>query len=130
MNRNTLQISHRTSGLVDDNPGPSKLLKRWKATWWATGAVMALALGGAGNAVAQAGWYTCDVSKTGAGWGNIYLHLGCGSAITPRWFVAGSDQANEMLATALTAVSAQKSVQVYLTGSQAYSEIRACYVVQ
>ena len=77
---------------------------------------------------AGAGWYTCDVHMVGPGWTKTYLSLACGTTISQRWFKARSDQANEMLATGLTAMSVNKQVAVYLTGSAAYSEILACYV--
>jgi hypothetical protein len=83
---------------------------------------------GAAPPAAGEGWYTCDVGMVGPGWGNIYLHLGCGTAITPRWFVARADQARDMLAGGLTAISTGKKMVVYLTGSAAYSEILASYV--
>ena len=73
------------------------------------------------------GWHTCNVNKVGAGWTRTYLLLGCGST-APRWFWARTDQAKEILAVGLTAISITKQVNVYLTGSAAYSEIRACYV--
>jgi hypothetical protein len=83
---------------------------------------------GAAPLAAGEGWYTCDVGMVGPGWGNIYLHLGCGAAITPRWFIARADQARDMLAAGLTAISTGKKMIVYLTGSDAYSEIKASYV--
>ncbi len=76
-----------------------------------------------------AGWFDCDVHRTGPGWGNVYLRLSS-SSFTPRWFRARDDQKKEMLAAGLTALSSGKQVQVYVTGTalSPYGEIKACYV--
>ena len=76
------------------------------------------------------GWRTCDVVRVGAGWDNIYLRLVC-SGVSERWFIARKDQENEILATGLTAVTLNNTVQVYLEHkSTGYHEIRACYVIR
>ena len=85
---------------------------------------------GAAPAAAGEGWYICEVKRVGPGWGNIYLDLECLPTITARWFVARTDQARDMLASGLSAVTAGKSMHVYLTGTAAYSEIRASYVIK
>jgi len=85
---------------------------------------------GAVAPAAGEGWYTCVLDMVGPGWGNIYLHLGCGTAISPRWFAARADQARDMLAAGLTAISINKQIIVYLSGSAEYSEIRASYIVK
>lgn len=74
-------------------------------------------------------WRTCNVNRTGAGWGNIYLRLTC-NGVSERWFIARSDQKKEMLATALTAITTGKQVQAYLLHKPSgYHEVRACYVL-
>ena len=82
-----------------------------------------------GESTRASGWFTCDIHRTGAGWGNIYLRLSS-SSFTQRWFRARDDQKKEMLAVGLTALSSNKKVRVYVTGTgpPPYGEIRACYV--
>ena len=78
-----------------------------------------------------AGWFTCDVHRTGPGWGNVYLRLSS-SSFSQRWFKARDGQKKEILAAGLTAISSGKRVQVYVTGTaiSPYGEIRACYVLK
>lgn len=77
------------------------------------------------------GWYTCVVHRTGPGWGNVYLRLSS-SSFTQRWFKARDDQKREMLAAGLTAISSNKKVLVYVTGTapSPYGVIKACYVLK
>ena len=75
------------------------------------------------------GWYNCDVHKVGPGWTNVYLRLSS-SSFGQRWFIARADQEKEMLATGLTAVTLGKQVNVNLSGTAEYSEIRACYIIK
>ena len=84
-----------------------------------------------GSAALAAGWFTCNVHRTGPGWGNVYLRLSS-SSFTQRWFRAQATQKKEILAAGLTALSAGKKVQVYVTGTapSPYGEIRACYVLK
>ena len=78
-------------------------------------------------------WYTCTVNMAGAGWGtNCYIKLS-DTAATPafenRWFVALSSQKKEMLATALTAMTNNMNVWVHIDSPNAYSIIRAMYLI-
>lgn len=85
-----------------------------------------------GESVAQGpGWYTCTVHRAGPGWGNVYLSMSSPS-FSQRWFRAIATQQKEILAAGLTAVSADKKVLVYVTGTELspYGEIRACYVLK
>jgi hypothetical protein len=60
--------------------------------------------------------------------GVIYVALRPSDNSFHRWFEAEPSIEKEMLAAALTAVSAGKKVQVYLTSTTAYSTIRRMYV--
>ena len=74
-------------------------------------------------------WRTCNVTRTGAGWGNVYLKLTC-NGVPETWFIARSDQTKEMLATALTAITTGKQVRAYLAHRPSgYHEVRACYII-
>ena len=82
---------------------------------------------------ARAGWYTCTVNMAGPGWGtHCYIKLS-DTAATPafenRWFVALSSQKKEMLATALTAMTNNMNVWVHIDSPNAYSIIRAMYLI-
>ena len=82
---------------------------------------------------ARAGWYTCTVKMAGAGWGtHCYIKLS-DTAATPdfenKWFVALDSQEKEMLATALTAMTNNMQVKVYISSSSPYSIIRAMYLI-
>lgn len=85
--------------------------------------------GSAENATeAPTGWHTCDVVKTGAGWGNHYVALTCPAGpFTNRWHVMIANQKEAMLATALAAATSGKRVQVYIANGSPYNEIRALY---
>ena len=78
------------------------------------------------------GWYTCTVNMAGAGWGtHCYIKLS-DTAATPafenRWFVPLDSQKKEMLATALTAMTNNMNVLVYIDATTQYSIIRAIYL--
>lgn len=75
------------------------------------------------------GWRTCNVNRTGAGWGNVYIRLTC-NGVPENWFIARSDQTKEMLATALTAITTSKQVRVFIEHRPSgYHEIKACYII-
>ena len=78
------------------------------------------------------GWNTCNVVRTGAGWGNHYAMLACPGEST-QWFQMNAAQKDAMLATALSAISTSKDLRVYAgakpTGSS-YHELLAVYIVQ
>ena len=80
---------------------------------------------------AQAEWLTCTVVQVGCGYSNTFLNLtDAGSAFSGRWFIADPTSYNEILATALTAVSAGKTVLVNLSGLSEYSVVVAIYLNQ
>ena len=73
-----------------------------------------------------------NVSVTRAGPaenGTIYMALRPADNSFHRWFQAEPAVADEMLATALTAVAGGKKVQVNLTGTTSYSTVRRMYVI-
>lgn len=79
---------------------------------------------------AVTGWHICDVIRAGAGWGNHYAALTCPTGgFSNRWHQMIAGQKDAMLATSLTAASADEKVQVYIHGTgAAYNEIRALYI--
>lgn len=85
--------------------------------------------GSAADAEAPTGWHTCDVVRTGAGWGNHYVALTCTTGpFTNKWHIMNDAQKDAMLATALAAASSGHRVQVHIqAGSGTYNEIRALY---
>lgn len=90
-----------------------------------------MALDGSAEAGTEAptGWHTCDVVRTGAGWGNHYVALTCASGpFTNTWHIMSDAQKDAMLATALAAATSDNQVQVYIHGQTGYNEIRALYL--
>jgi hypothetical protein len=81
---------------------------------------------------AAAAWYACKVEMAGPGWGTIYLQLTDKSAsFTKKWFIPAANSSNEMLATALTALSNGLMVTVYTdTNQSGYPQILALYLTQ
>ena len=79
---------------------------------------------------AATGWHICTVKRTGAGWGNHYDALTCPSGpFTNKWHIMNGAQKDPMLATALSAATSAKKVQVYIQGKPSgYNEIRALYL--
>lgn len=77
---------------------------------------------------APTGWHTCDVIRTGAGWGNHYAALTCTTGpFSNKWHIMIDNQKDAMLATALAAATSDKPVQVYIASGSPYNEIRALY---
>jgi hypothetical protein len=81
---------------------------------------------------AATGWHTCDVIRTGAGWGNHYVALTCTSGpFTNKWHIMKNNQKDAMLATALSAITSGKKAQVHISAaSSGYNVIGALYVVK
>jgi hypothetical protein len=80
---------------------------------------------------AQAEWLTCTVVQVGCGYNNTFLNLtDAGSAFSGRWFLADPTSYKEILATALTAVTAGKTVLVNVSALEEYSIIVAIYMNQ
>jgi hypothetical protein len=81
---------------------------------------------------AVTGWHTCDVIRTGAGWGNHYVAMTCTSGpFTNKWHIMKDNQKDAMLATALSAVTSGKKVQVHISAaSSGYNVIDALYAVK
>lgn len=94
-------------------------------------AVMALD-GTSADIEAPTAWHTCDVVRTGAGWGNHYVALTCPAGpFTNKWHIMNDAQKDAMLATALSAAASDNKVQVYIqaaSGGSSYNEIRALYL--
>ena len=75
-------------------------------------------------------WVNCEVTRTGpAENGTIYVALRANNGSFHNWYRATTAMKKEILATALTAVSASKKVQVYLTSTAAYSWINRLYII-
>jgi len=79
---------------------------------------------------AVTGWHTCDVIRTGAGWGNHYVALTCPSGpFTNKWHIMKDNQKDAMLATALSAATSGNKVQVHIaSATTGYNVIGALYL--
>ena len=60
--------------------------------------------------------------------GIVYLALRPSDNSWHRWFKAEPSIKKEMLASALTAVSGGKKVQVFVTSTNAYSTVKRLYI--
>jgi hypothetical protein len=86
--------------------------------------------GGPGPA-APGGWFNCTVNRTGpAENGNIYVHLREAGNQFDRWYIANSTIKKEMLATALTAISAQLRVSAQLSTTDEYGTINRLFLTR
>jgi hypothetical protein len=75
-------------------------------------------------------WVNCTVTRAGpAENGTIYIGLRANDGSFNNWFVAVPQMENEMLATALSAISGGKQVSTFLTGTAAYSTINRLYII-
>jgi hypothetical protein len=80
---------------------------------------------------AAGGWFSCNVNMTGPGEnGNIYVHLREVSGRFDEWYVAAAAVKKEILATALTAISASLQVSCYLTTTDQYGTINRLFVAR
>ena len=80
---------------------------------------------------ASAGWYTCTVTMVGPGGGVNYIQMtdtASPAAFESRWFIANSARSEEMLATALTAISNNMNVTVNISGTVRFSYIYNIYI--
>ena len=76
-------------------------------------------------------WFTCTVERAGpAENGVIYIGLRATDGSFNRWFNAVPAMKKEMLATALTAISTDKNVSVFLTDTAQYSTINRLYLLR
>jgi len=80
---------------------------------------------------AAGGWFSCNVNMTGPGEnGDIYVHLREVSGRFDQWYVAAAAVKKEILATALTAISASLQVSCYLTTTDQYGTINRLFVAR
>lgn len=80
---------------------------------------------------AAGGWFSCNVNMTGPGEnGDIYVHLREVGGRFDQWYVAASAVKKEMLATALTAISASLQVSCYLTTTDQYGTVNRLFVAR
>lgn len=94
-------------------------------------AVMMLGCFMAQSADAGDKWYTCDVQYAGLQYGIMYIRLTERDGVfANKWcLVSGSTaEQNQILAVALTAVSAGRQVRVRLDASETYPLLDAIYV--
>ncbi len=74
-------------------------------------------------------WVTCEVMRAGpAENGTIFIALKNVDGSFNHWFQAVPAMKKEMLATALSAISMEKQVIAFLTGTVQYSTINRLYV--
>jgi len=90
-----------------------------------------------GIATAQAGWYTCKLTGAGIGFGGATYVVVTDAATSPAfsnvWAILDPAYANQMLATALTAISNGTNAQMYFDTSGVpvdYVTVRTLYMVQ
>jgi len=77
------------------------------------------------------GWFTCNVNMTGpAEDGTIFVHLREVNGAFDNWYKAAPAVKKELLATALTAISASLRVTAALTTKDAYGTLNRLYVVR
>lgn len=75
-------------------------------------------------------WFTCKVTEAGAAEdGRIYIWLQDTNNAFSCWFSATPNMKDEMLETALAAITINKQVSVNLTGTNPYSVISRLYLV-
>jgi hypothetical protein len=74
------------------------------------------------------GWFDCEVTSAGAGWGTIYIHLRELNGEFDGWYQPSAVLLRDMLTTALTAISSERRVQVHLATTDEYGEIQALYL--
>jgi hypothetical protein len=80
---------------------------------------------------APGGWFSCNVTMTGPGEnGNIFVRLREVNGRFDTWFLAAASVRKEILATALTAISASLRVSVYLTTTDQYGTVNRLFVVR
>jgi hypothetical protein len=78
---------------------------------------------------APGGWFTCSVERTGpADDGKIYVWLNDQGGKFNHWFYAVEAMQSEILATALTAISAGLLVDVSVSSIDQYSQLSRIYV--
>jgi hypothetical protein len=76
-------------------------------------------------------WVDCQVVRAGpAENGVVYIALRANDGSFNHWFQANPTMKKEMLATALSAMNADKSVSTLLTGTAAYSEVQRIYAIK
>jgi hypothetical protein len=80
---------------------------------------------------APGGWFSCNVTMTGPGEnGDIFVHLREVNGRFDTWFLAAASVKKEILATALTAISASLRVSAYLTTTDQYGTVNRLFVVR
>lgn len=80
---------------------------------------------------APGGWFSYNVNMTGpAESGNISVHLHEVNGRFDRWYLAAAAVREEILATALTAISASLRVSAYVTTTDEYGALNRLYVVR
>ena len=81
--------------------------------------------------VAAGGWFSCNVNMAGPGEnGNIYVHLREVNGQFDKWFVAAAAVKKEILATALTAISASLKTSAYVTTTDEYGTLNRLFVTR
>jgi hypothetical protein len=81
---------------------------------------------------ANAGWFICTVDVAGPTQSGIYVCLTDTSypqAFKQKWFRCPDNLSNEMLATALTAMTNNMKISVEADSDQAYGSINIMYLL-
>lgn len=81
--------------------------------------------------VAAGGWFSCTVNMAGPGEnGNMYVHLREVSGQFDSWYIAAAAVKKEILATALTAISASLKVSAFVTTTDQYGTLNRLFVTR
>ena len=83
------------------------------------------------NANAEATWYICSVNMAGPGYGATYVQLtdtATSPTFTRTWFILPASQSNAYLATALTAISSNMTVGIYVDLSTSPATLTSMYL--
>ena len=82
------------------------------------------------GAGANAGWFICTVDAAGPTQSGIYISLSdISGTFEKKWFRCPDNVSNEMLATALTAMTNNMKVSVEADSDQVYGNINIMYLL-
>ena len=84
------------------------------------------------SANAAEGWFVCTIDAAGPNQSGIYVSLtdtASPQAFKQKWFRCPDNRSNEMLATALTAMTNNMKVSVDVDPEQVYGDINIMYLL-
>lgn len=79
-------------------------------------------------------WVTCNINLVGQAWDTVYVQLtdatGTQPAVNQTWYVLNPTYVKELLATALTAMTNNKQVKVYVNNIADGGTVYTMYMLQ